>query len=97
MGIDPPGIVRRIKGIKSTVLLQIIGAGNAFRSLSRLVESWQQHCRKDSDDRNYDQEFYQRKILSHRYFLSISDSLFGQDAFVCNPDDPVSINNYIWR
>ena len=45
-------------------LLEIVGAGDVFRPVARLVQGRQQHGGEDRDDRYHDKQLNQRKTAA---------------------------------
>ncbi|MPN01470.1 hypothetical protein SDC9_148679 [bioreactor metagenome] len=60
----------RVQDDEGHHLFHIVEAGDSAGSGAGLVQGGQQHRREDCDDRNYNQEFNQGKILFHPCSLS---------------------------
>ena len=58
-GNDPVRIVAGIKPLRQPDLFLIAAACNPLRSLFRSVQCRKKHTRKNSDDRNHNEELYQ--------------------------------------
>ena len=72
--IIPKQIIIVVSSIKSTdrgKRFHIIYAVGCMRSASGLIESRQQHCGKNGNDRNHDEELDKSKNFVHLFFLSI--------------------------
>ena len=63
-----------IRGPAQTVLFQVVGAGNGFGTLARLVQGRQQHAGQNRDDDDDDQKLDQREVPDfpvHGEYLSV--------------------------
>jgi hypothetical protein len=51
----------RVKGNRQPNLLQVVGTRNSASRFSGLLDCWQQQTNENSNDRNNDKQFNQRK------------------------------------